>query len=209
MTKAQPPKLSHTEAFQLVGEFMFNWAFLENRLNYLVGALLGADGWEGSALAANMTVRDKINLARTLLDAHISDPDERKATMKILDRVSKRNGDRNMVAHTAFGAGPGGVTFFSVKAKGKFALPDEVWSVKEFKTRHQLMARLADELYALAAKHGRFPPAMNALAAMLAPNPKLRGQGLLSSLSRPPQSHPHSQAATPETGPRSDLDQKG
>lgn len=121
-----PPE-EFARAFRLVGEFMFHWAHLESVLNTGIHKLLRLEGAEALIATANITVRDKISLFRTLITYYNAAGDWLKAANKTLDRVSDLSGERNLVAHNMFSPHEdGGVEFFLVKAKGKFALPDTV-----------------------------------------------------------------------------------
>jgi hypothetical protein len=130
------------KACLLVGQFMWRWALLESAVNGAYRKLLKLKGVEGHIATANITLRDKVAAVRTVV--HIAcqpDTEKRpeeaewwKAADRDLIAITTMNGNRrNVVAHNLFGGHEsGGVDFLIIKAKGKFAVPDVVWTPEDF-----------------------------------------------------------------------------
>lgn len=207
-----PPE-EYARSYRLVGEFMFYWAALEAELNRGVRKLLGLEGTEGIIATANMQVRDKIHTLRTLVTYYASsDADALKAHNKTIDRIGDMAGQRNLVAHNIFAPhDDGGVEFFLIKAKGKFAAPETVWSIEDFLNKNHEMTQLAEALngiVAATASHQRLikavmrnqRPMTNAFSALSTPDNV--APNLLNLLDPPPPVGPHSANATPEKAPR-------
>lgn len=199
-------------AFQLIGAFMSDWSELESHLNDAVAALLEIDDLVlATALAVNMGCRDKLNLVRTLLDLEFTSDSERgKAAHKLLNKIGDRNGDRNLVAHTPFISKPNGVLFHVVKAKGKLAIPNVLWTADDFTAKRWEMFALGRELkatvaLALETRKSDSPP--NALS--LVPTGGTHEPRSLGLQMTRPQDVPDSPPATPETEPQSCPDREG
>lgn len=206
-----PTPEQFTRTFHLVGEFMFNWAHLESMLNRSVGKILHIDSVLNQVmLTANMSVREKLNVLRTaLLLPVVKDSDEWKALNKLVDRIGDRNDDRNVVAHTSFGPHSKGVTFYPIKAKREFAVPDLVWTTKEFAEKGEDMTLLTAELsVAVAQNVNRRRRPLNALSGF-APMTGTRGLGLLGLPLTPLLDETRSEEASPETSPQSDQGTEG
>ncbi|MBS4045781.1 MAG: hypothetical protein KG075_05510 [Alphaproteobacteria bacterium] len=126
-----PPRVM---ACALVGMFLQEWAFMESRLRSLVGKALGLDEMQAAILASNMQLRDKIHVARTIIGTTPLQDEKRTAYRRILQDISDYSPTRNMMAHDVFGETEDGkgVTFFVVKAKGAFSIPDTVWYFPQF-----------------------------------------------------------------------------
>lgn len=193
---------------------MFHWAHLESVLNAGIHKLLRLEGVEALIATANITVRDKISLFRTLITYYNANSDWLKAANKTLDRVSDLSGERNLVAHNMFSPHEdGGVEFFLVKAKGKFALPETVWSIEDFVLKHSEMTELAKEIERLGDRTDSARRLLKAFVAnekrrtainALAPPPSSDTPrlGLLDLLDHLPQPDPNSDQATPGKAPR-------
>lgn len=177
-----PEEADDGRAFRLVGEFMWHWSVLESALNVGVHKLCNLTSLQAYVVTANMGVRDKIHTVRTMLYiCHLSDEEGIKANNKLMDRVTAGSTDRNHVAHTAFNGHPEGVSFLVIKAKGKFEVPDSLWTTKDFAAKNSAMMAMANELKAAVAngvdRRRRIlqpKPTQNALAGLSDLNPLLR-----------------------------------
>ena len=201
--KYEPSDEDFRRAFALVGKFMFTWAHVEGILNESVGKLMGIDdGVSETILTANMTVREKLNVIRTSLLLGLDNAsDEWRKTSKLMDALGDRNGDRNIVAHNQFGPRPDGVTFFMVKAKGEFAIPDLVWTTRDFEERGEKMRTLALQLLGVVdtevAARADFSPPRTLVAQFGGPTGDTPTLELAGRPTNPPQDDPRSPQTTP------------
>ena len=182
----------------LVGKFMWNWAVLENTINVAYRKLLQIKGLNGYIATANITLRDKVSAVRTVVH-HICGHDEEwwKAADKDLLAVSTMNSThRNLVAHNLFvGHKSGGADFLIVKAKGKFAVPDVVWTPDMFEAsfveidalRERVIA-IIDHVRALQDAPDQIVRAINIFALQPKPEPTTLDAQLI--LDRPPLASP-------------------
>ena len=141
------PDTANTRAFRLVGEFMFFWSTLEAALNTGICRLLGLSGVDAFVVTANVSVRDKIHILRTLTNFYSVNDERLAEAVRTMIAVAAKGDERNFLAHTGFiPHGPGGVTFNVVKAKGKFSHPTVVWSPGDFAKKNLEMADLQESL---------------------------------------------------------------
>lgn len=139
---------AYNEACRLVGRFIYHWALLESTLNSGVRKVLGLGVLEGAIVANNMQCRAKIHIIKTYVNL-VGDGAEawRKVAVKNLEAIASMSDKRNVVAHVPFGPHKGGgVDFITIKAKGKLAFPDMVWSKADFNRECHLMSDLAEAL---------------------------------------------------------------
>ena len=124
-------------AMRLIGEFMYFWAGLEAEINRGVHRLLGIRGVEGAIATANISVRDKLHILRTIVNYYgEGQSDWLSHANRTINAVGEEASARNTVAHNMFiPHKSGGVEFVVVKAKGKFGFPATIWSADTFK-RH-------------------------------------------------------------------------
>lgn len=127
---------------------MWHWSLLEMELGRSVRVLLRLKGVEGAVATANIPLRDKIHLSRTLVNVFgLGDADALAAANKTFDQIADMSAQRNVVAHNAFIPGPEGeVEFIITKAKGKFSVPKTVWAAAQFHERFAKMDALMHEL---------------------------------------------------------------
>jgi hypothetical protein len=124
-----------TRAFALVGQFLQAWSTMENSLHDAIGAALSIDAPKLKILCANIRLRDKIDILRTLIDIAPGFATEEKTQLKkSLRDIAEYSVIRNMLAHDSFrpDSAGAGVEFLTVKAKGKFELPNVIWSADRF-----------------------------------------------------------------------------
>jgi hypothetical protein len=181
------------EAFRLVGEFMWTWASLEAELDRSVRRFLGLDSIDGYIATANISVRDKVSMTRTFVNTYSTQGTEWLADAnRTINAIGDRSNDRNLIAHNQFSPAPnGGVSFFIVKAKGKFSLPEIVWSAAQFAEKRKQMGELGGSLKSIvasaawgqkAAKPGAFMFHGNAFAQ----REPSAGLALLNRIASPP-----------------------
>jgi hypothetical protein len=123
-----------TRAFTLVGSFMGFFAVLEAGINSAVGEVLEVEVPKLAIISRNMTLNDKINALRALVDFYVYDKEKAATFDRWALRARKLSEYRNMVAHTPFRASPSsdGVEFFTVEAKKQLKFPTIDWSIDDF-----------------------------------------------------------------------------
>ena len=143
-----PTPEEFAECFRLVGEFMFYFAALEGSLNSGVRELLHIKGLEGLVITANIQMRDKVAIVRTILAMQGTKSEEWRTNANLLlNEIVKLSEDRNKIAHNFFAPEDGGgVQIYTVKAKGRFELPTLVWSKDDFNDKAQRAANCAERL---------------------------------------------------------------
>lgn len=188
---ASDSKALWDETHRLVGEFMNSWAFLEAGLNDIIKASLKLDGIQATIVTANIQVRDKIFICRTVIDMAHQPEAWREAANKTLLQVSRYADQRNVAAHTMFGPADDGdgVMFLRVKAKGKLSWPEERWPQRAFQEKIHDMAILREALANIAERFGEHSFSYADLMATTgATTPRPTGGGLLSMAARQRQS---------------------
>jgi hypothetical protein len=105
-----------TRSYALVGQFLKRWSQLQDEIHEAIGAALNLDETKRYILCANLQLRDKLHILRTLVNVS-SLPDDAKdeadSTLADIANYTKRN----MIAHDAFEPEGDGVVFLPVKAK--------------------------------------------------------------------------------------------
>lgn len=126
-------------AFALVGEFMFNWAYIENRVVMGIQSLLDLEEPQAEIILANVTFRDKTSMAATLSHVILTEAklaDDATAALKLFDAINKFNSDyRNVLVHNVFLDTADGIEIFRVRAKGKYEVQQTIWDQKFFEAR--------------------------------------------------------------------------
>jgi hypothetical protein len=128
--------------FALVGQFLQAWSLMECSLHDAIGAALNIEAIKLQILCANIRFRDKLHIIASLIDVASSFSENEKNEMrKRLRILADYSGVRNMMAHDPFGPDQSktGVEFLTVKAKGKFAIPNVVWSLEKFQNEEILV----------------------------------------------------------------------
>ncbi len=149
-----------TRSFALVGQFLQAWSVMEASLHAAIGAALAIEDTKLDILCANIRFRDKVHILATLVDIqpYFAAPDKEQFR-KDLREIADYAGTRNMMAHDPFHADASGkgVEFLMVKAKGKFDLPNVVWSAEKFQTEGRLIDQYKKFLEGLATAFSRQP----------------------------------------------------
>jgi hypothetical protein len=129
----------YNKAYQLIGEYFFNFALLERAFHKALRYLFNLPGLKAEMLFANMTFRDKVNALRTAVEFSSRDRKDEwvDESLSTLNRIMDISTERNFLAHTSFfPSKSGGVSFFKVQAKGKFDIPETLWSEPFFKEKY-------------------------------------------------------------------------
>ena len=133
----------------MVGYFLQFWSVLESTVNRALEYALDLTSLQGTIVAKNIMMRDKIHILKTLVDLRGVDVERFKA---VLEEISTLSGDRNMMAHDMFFPDDegDGVQFLVVKAKGKLAFPKTHWSAAAFLKKYVRLSKLAKDAEDLA-----------------------------------------------------------
>lgn len=123
-----------TRAFTLVGAFMGYFALLEVGINSAVGDILDIDQAKLSIITRNMSLNEKINTLRSLVNFYVFDKAKAEEFDKWALSARKISEARNIVAHTAFRASSNtdGVEFFTIEAKKHLKVVETHWTIDEF-----------------------------------------------------------------------------
>jgi hypothetical protein len=139
-------------AYALIGQFLKRWSELEQQIHEAIGAALGLDETRRYILCANLQLKDKVNVLRTLVQQSSFPIDVKESTNTELAAIQNYT-HRNMIAHDAFEPDPeGGVVFLPVKAKKQFSRPRDKWSVTKFEEEGKAIATLAEHVARLKAR---------------------------------------------------------
>ena len=137
----------------LVGYYLQAWALMEWRLNEFISGALRLVSLEATIVTKNIQFRDKIHIAKTLVDLRLHDEPKCEAYTTMLNSLAGLSPDRNMVAHDMFGPEGDGVRFYVSKAKGKLSFPNTVWTfdtfvqkTNELRDFNEELTRLLDEI---------------------------------------------------------------
>jgi hypothetical protein len=136
-----------TRAFALVGQFLKRWSGMEQRIDETISAAMKLDETMRYILCANLQLRDKLQILRTLVHSSSFPQNEKDAAdRELVDILNYPY--RNMIAHQAFEADSNGdgVVFLAVKARGKLIRQPEVWNSKRFEDEGAKIAQFTATL---------------------------------------------------------------
>ena len=139
---------SETRCVALVGEFLRRWSNLESVLHDALAAAIGLDDTMRAILCANVQLRDKIHILRTIVGISTIGKSEKSSFDTTLVAIADYSPQRNLMAHVPFGPDDEGkgVLFLQVKAKGKFSQPKEVWTVDKFDAEYHKIDDFREQL---------------------------------------------------------------
>lgn len=167
MPRFPPEATKEQKAYLAVGEFMFHFANMEFQLNLSLRSLLKLGLLEASIITSNIDVRTKVYIVKSAMNMKpIAETEWLAEARRDLESVIKMAEQRNILAHNTFFAREDGVDFFRVKAKGKFSLPDEIWTYETFDGFYVEMMRLGDAIRHLTETLVKHPA--TALATVMA-----------------------------------------
>lgn len=157
-------------AFTLIGGFMGYFALLEAGIDAAVGDVLDIELPKLSIITRNISLNDKINTLRALVNFYIIDKTEADEFDKWALKARKISETRNMVAHTAFRASQrsNGVEFFTVEAKKHLKFTDTDWDVDYFLARIDEINEVDNKLRSIKS---RMSLQKIAIALMKSPTP--------------------------------------
>jgi hypothetical protein len=178
----------YKRAYQLVGQYFFEFALLERSFHRGLRYLFGLPSLKSEMLFANMTFRDKVNAFRTAVEfaSRVRQDDWVNTALSSLGKILDLSTERNFLAHTSFFPAKDGVSFFKIQAKGKFDVPDVVWTDGEFKEKFERISKFVKEVERIVEDMKSHDTRLK-LAELLATPSGERGLlGMLSPHSHPP-----------------------
>jgi hypothetical protein len=112
---------------------------METVLNDAIASAMKIDFTMRAILCANVQLRDKIHILRTIVGISTIAKSEKTRFDKALKGIATHSLNRNMMAHDAFGPDDegNGVLFLQVKAKGNFSQPKIIWTTEQFLIEYQ------------------------------------------------------------------------
>jgi hypothetical protein len=120
------------EAHRRVGAYVCGFNFLEAKVGDALAVALKLEPLQAAIINANISMRDKLKILRTLCDLEVMLSAQSEDFDKALQRISTiSTKDRNTVVH--YPSGPdrnGGVRFLRVQANQKLRFPKIVWKPK-------------------------------------------------------------------------------
>ena len=152
-----PPDL---RCVALVGQYLQLWGRLEMQINAAIAGSFDLNNIQSAIMTRNMQLRDKVNVLKTVVG--VSPKALKKELTDALNRiVSLSQSERNVIAHDSFEEDDkgDGVRFLVVKAKGKLAMPDTRWSVRDFFEKYDSLQGLSKTIKALPVNLN--PPTRN------------------------------------------------
>jgi hypothetical protein len=157
-----PEQRRQTNAFALVGEFLFHWNYIESLITGLIQSILRLPHPEAEIVLANVAFRDKTSMAQTLSHYALEfngRVDQAKAALKLFADIAEFSGKyRNVLVHNPFDPHEfGGIEILRVRAKGKFEMPTTIWDVKFFEERFREIDDFGMKLDALRSNLDQCP----------------------------------------------------
>ncbi|KFG66734.1 hypothetical protein [Microvirga sp. BSC39] len=145
MQQAASWMVRYQETYEMVGEFMWHFAMLEDDLNNLVEQMMGLETINGAILINHLDIAKKVNLAICGMQLQ---PINQQAAIKDLNKIFGINDDRKIVAHCLFGPTKegGAVEFHRTTTNKKLSLDLVVWTKDDFKAKFEKMTALRKSL---------------------------------------------------------------
>ena len=130
-------------AYQLIGEFFFHFAQLEEEINNGIGKLLSLEGGILSIVASNMDFRKKVNVLRSTEDIKAAIPDAKrlKFLKTTFNNIDHLNLHRIRLAHYSFtyDENAQAVIYNFSKADVKLNYRNEIYRESDFKELYKLI----------------------------------------------------------------------
>jgi hypothetical protein len=176
---------NNDRACMWVGRYFYFFATLERSLHRTIRYLFDLKLSQTEMLLANITVRDKVFIVKTAVEFYSRTRVDGwvAGALKTLDTISNEIGSRNLLAHTSFKGIDAGVEFFKVKAKGKFDIPDIVWTEKDFDNKYDLLIELAGSVEQIIADMKNHKAQIRIAEELAKPTVDFSSLGLLAGLS--------------------------
>jgi hypothetical protein len=183
MTTPEEERAYQSAAFELVGEFLWHWSYLESLITEGIQSALRMPHPQGEIVLANVSFRDKISMASTLshhlLTLSLKESRAEEAA-RLFNQIVQFNGNyRNQLVHNPFDAlEGGGIEIFRVRAKGKFDFPETKWNRDFFRARFEEIDTFVAQLQELFEELKNSPTASDLIgAAWKATKPPSEGNG--------------------------------
>ncbi|WP_368506918.1 hypothetical protein [Bradyrhizobium lupini] len=170
-------------SFALVGEFLHRWSQMEQTLHLCVSAGTKLDALMNTVVCANLTIREKLNIVRTLVDISSIEDALKADFKKLLRDIGDYSTVRNMLVHDPFmiGEDAPAVYFMTVKAKGSFDTPGVLFDEASFRAEYRKIKQFTSGLEQVAVwlENSSFSPdrldiPMRIVNSPARPNPRAR-----------------------------------
>ena len=159
--KHSEDQLDH-KCFQLVGEFLSQWALLESALDEGLSIISRMELIETIALRHQLNFSNKLDLFKHLI-VTLTDSDQEKIIRRELcEEIRRVSFGRNMIVHSLFSpenssGGDVGIRFFkNHKNKEGFTVEDKVIYESEFYEKFELIDDLIEKINSTSAESSGF-----------------------------------------------------
>src|SRR6266403_3842070 len=135
-------------SFALVGEFLHRWSQMEQMLHLCISAGTKLDAVMNTVICANLTIREKLNIIRTLVDISSIEDGSKADFKKLLRDIGDYSTVRNMLVHDPFmiGEDAPAVYFMTVRAKGSFDTPSVLFDEARFRAEYRKIKQFTSGL---------------------------------------------------------------
>jgi hypothetical protein len=122
------------KCFQLVGEFMGQWALLESAIDDGISEISRMGAIENIALRTQLSFQNKIDLLQYLIVTFTQESKDKQERKDLCSRIRAISTIRNTIVHSLFWSNDDGSINFSKsqKSKGEFKIDKKVISEREF-----------------------------------------------------------------------------
>jgi len=147
-------------ACELVGQFQYHFARIEQALNVGITILFGLNDIASDIVCANLDFVRKVNIVRSQVIMQFKDKDE--YVNKLLGQISGINDpDRQTVIHSSFEPHEDGVKFTRLIAKKGLEHSPHIWPKKKFDDLCATMDSLARELEQIVKDLEPYKPSLD------------------------------------------------
>ena len=181
-----------TRCIALVGEFLRRWSNLESAMHDALASAMKLDDTMRLILSANVQLRDKIHILRTIVSVSAFAETEKTRFDDELKAIADCSLHRNMMAHDNFAPDDQGkgVVFLLVKAKGKLSQPKIIWTASDFENEYKKIDDFVAQMVKLRAALDKSQFSFGNIDRMAAgawqPMRRTMSPALLHHLSQPP-----------------------
>jgi hypothetical protein len=147
-------------ACELVGQFQYHFARIEQALNVGIATLFGLNDIASDIICANLDFMRKVYIVRSQVIMQFKDRDE--YMISLLGRISRINEPhRQTVIHSRFEPHEGGVKFTRLIAKQGLEHSPHIWPKKKFDDLCATMDGLARELEQIVKDLEPYKPSLD------------------------------------------------
>jgi hypothetical protein len=145
---------SETQSLALVGEFLRKWSHMEQTIHLAISCATNLDPLMNTIICANLTIREKLNVLRTIVDVSDLTGEDQAQFKSMLRDIGEYTPNRNMIAHDWFLplSDHCAVGFMPIKAKGRFATPTIIWDKDDFDLEYRKIEAFTEQLLQLTVR---------------------------------------------------------